>query len=77
MVQNAGIVPALCNTSGSKDSAGFSHFAPLYAVLILMSPELDLGVPKSLHISHVVKEGAAVYFYLLERRLCNKFGMLR
>lgn len=72
-MQNAGIVQALCNTPGSKDSSGFSHIAPLYAVLIFTSCELDLGVPKFACIRHVViKEGAVVYFHLLERRRCNK-----
>ena len=73
MVQNAGIVQALCSTPGSKDSSGFSHIAPLYVVLIFTSPELDLGVPKFVCIRHVViKEGAVVYFHLLQRRPCNK-----
>lgn len=77
VVQNAEIEQALCSKSGFKDSTEFSHIAPLYAVLIFPGPKLDPGVPKSVCIRHVVKEGAVVYFSLLGRRPCNKCDTLR
>lgn len=71
MVQNAGIVQALCNIPGSKDSVGFSHIAPLYAVLIFTSSELNLGVFKFIFIRHVVKEVGVVCFHVLEKSPCK------
>lgn len=55
VVQNAGIVQALYNIPGSQDRAAFNHTAPLYAVLIFPSPELDLCVPKVVCRMHVLK----------------------
>lgn len=55
MVQNAGTAQALYSIPGSKDRAEFSHTASLYAVLIFISPELDLCMPKFVCIRHILQ----------------------
>lgn len=63
MIQNAGTVQALYGIPGSKDRAEFNHTASLYAVLIFISPKLDLCMPKFACIRHILK-GMLLYIFI-------------